>query len=325
MKVHIRKVGLIGMCLLSLVASPATTATQAPVDTWVTLGTGGGPLMRTKRAQSSNVLLAADKVIVFDAGEGVARALTLQNIGLEKVDAIVLSHLHPDHMAGLSALISLRWQNGIVRPLTVYGPVGTSELVSGILASLKPAERTGFATTEPMPSAAGWLKVEELPCRGEVTGIGGVSVKAVLNSHYSLPDGKDAADAASCSFRVETGRRSIVYTGDTGPSPAVTELARDADLLISEVIDLKATFAAIEKRGGGLSPAMKEGLTFHLIHHHLVPEDVGKLATAAGVKRVVLTHLSPGMDDEKSPVGYIDGVRRTYRGPVTAAADGDRF
>jgi ribonuclease BN (tRNA processing enzyme) len=63
----------------------------------------------------------------------------------------------------------------------------------------------------------------------------------------------------------------------------------------------------------------------HLQQDHLTPAQVGHLAAAAHVKSVVLTHIVPGADDETTTSQYTDGVKEQFAGPVTAAADLDRF
>ena len=313
---------LVALCGLS----PPVAAQPVTGVTWITLGTGGGPLARTKRAQASNALVVGGDVILFDAGDGLMRGLAAADIRLDQIRAVILSHLHPDHTGGLAALIALRWQNSVQTPLVVYGPIGTSELVSSILASNRPAERVGFAAPGTIfPSAGASVTARELPCMGEMTTVAGVQITAVRNTHYVYPDGHEPPNAASCSFRAVMNGETLVYTGDTGPSDAVTRLANGADLLISEVIDIPATMRTVGPLARNMPPQAKAGMMFHLTRHHLTPEEVGRMAAAARVKSVVLTHLSPGMDDERDTSGYVDGVRRLYRGPVHAASDEERF
>jgi len=305
---------------------PAAAAHPEDGPAWVTLGTGGGPLVRIKRGNTSNALVVGQDVILFDAGEGVVHGLAAAGLRLDQVRAIVLSHLHPDHTAGLATLITLRWQNNLTAPIVVYGPVGTSELVAGILASNKPAERAGYAAPgAAIPSADRSVSARELACTGESTAIGAVQFVSIGNTHYLYPDGREPSDARSCAFRVTVGGRSVVYTGDTGPSDAVTKLAKGADLLVSEVIDISATMKALRAVTQAMKPEARDAMIFHLTHHHLTPEDVGRMAAAASVGEVVLTHLAPGLDGEQSTSGYVDGVRRLYHGSVIAASDGDRF
>jgi ribonuclease BN (tRNA processing enzyme) len=71
----------------------------------------------------------------------------------------------------------------------------------------------------------------------------------------------------------------------------------------------------------GMPPALRAGMVRHLNEDHLVPEQVGAMAKAADVKRVVLSHLAPGLDSETSTASYADGARAVFKGPVVVAAD----
>lgn len=198
-------------------------------------------------------------------------------------------------------------------------------LVAGIVASLRPAERADAAITGPRVAISELVKVQELQCVGETTEIAQTAVTSVRNSHFTFADGTEPKGISSCSFRIEAGNRSIVYTGDTGPSRAVEALAEDADLLVSEVIDIPATLRAIAIGRPNLSEQVMQALGFHMAHHHLVPEEIAKLAAAARVKQIVLTHVVPGQDSEEDLSGYTAGMSAIFKGPVTVAKDLDHF
>src|SRR3546814_14787074 len=118
---------------------------------------------------------------------------------------------------------------------------------------------------------------------------GSVKVFAAENTHYqTFNAGRDK----SFSYRFETPGRVIVFSGDTGPSEALTELARGADILVSEVIDTEDAVRMIAS-DPHFPPQAQKPLAAHIRHNHLSPEAVGKMATKAGVKMVVLTHLAP--------------------------------
>jgi ribonuclease BN (tRNA processing enzyme) len=112
----------------------------------------------------------------------------------------------------------------------------------------------------------------------------------------------------------------VVFTGDTGPSEAVIKLAMNADMLISEVADDVAS-ERIAKASGGLSPELVKAITDHMMHEHLIPTEVGNLAAKAHVKSVLLTHLSPGLDNETDTSGYADPVKKYFTGPVIVGKD----
>jgi ribonuclease BN (tRNA processing enzyme) len=151
-----------------------------------------------------------------------------------------------------------------------------------------------------------------------------IRVLAVTNAHFHFPPGEAARVSRSYSFRIEAGGRSIVYTGDTGWSDNLVRLAQGADLLVTEVIDMNAMEVAL-RRAPDLPAAALGPMLAHMVQDHLTPDQVGRLAAAAHVGRVVLTHLAPGNDDEPDTRGYTAGIFGHYRGPVTVANDLDRF
>jgi ribonuclease BN (tRNA processing enzyme) len=98
-------------------------------------------------------------------------------------------------------------------------------------------------------------------------------------------------------------------------------------MLVSEVLIIDDLLAILKKNGmwDKMSTDRQVGLVRHLREDHLTPEQVGKLASRADVKRVVLTHtLLTGNDDEDTR-HYLDGVKKFYSGPVELAKDLKQF
>jgi ribonuclease BN (tRNA processing enzyme) len=107
-----------------------STGTPSKVGTrLITLGTQGGPNPRAHRAQSSNLLIVNMTRYVVDAGDGVARRLAKGGIDIREIGPIFLTHLHDDHTAGLGTLMSVAWDQNRTKPINVYGPPRTEELV----------------------------------------------------------------------------------------------------------------------------------------------------------------------------------------------------
>jgi ribonuclease BN (tRNA processing enzyme) len=122
-----------------------------------------------------------------------------------------------------------------------------------------------------------------------------IKVLAVTNDHYHfIPGTEEQRFSRSYAFRIEAPGRTMVFTGDTGPSAKVQNLAKGADLLVSEVIDMERMEPAL-RSGANLPPPMLATMLEHLRQDHLTPVEVGKLADAAGVKEVVLTHFVSGI------------------------------
>jgi ribonuclease BN (tRNA processing enzyme) len=174
----------------------------------------------------------------------------------------------------------------------------------------------------PRPSARDFAQPHDVVAPGLIYDDGSVRVTAAENTHYQ--DFNAGADK-SFAYRFDTPDRSVVFTGDTGPSEAVTQLAIGADILVSEVVDVDAvtTLANAQDNGGNADP--NSPLAAHMQREHLSPEAVGKMAQAAHVKMVVLSHIAPGSDDEHDMTRYSAGVKRYFSGPVIVGRDLDEF
>ena len=95
----------------------------------ITLGTSAGPPPRSHRAQSSNLLTVNGTHYVVDAGDGVARRLVKAGINVREIGIVFITHHHDDHTAGLGTLLSVAWDQNRTKPIHIYGPPRTGELV----------------------------------------------------------------------------------------------------------------------------------------------------------------------------------------------------
>lgn len=315
--------------LFAALALSASGAAQTHPASWVTLGTSGGPMVQKDRSQIANALVVGGSTYLFDVGNGVQRQMALAALPETQVRAIFLSHHHLDHNADLGPLLVTHWTFG-KGVLPVYGPAGTKLLVSGLASANAPTELAAFPTGGPArPSlrkvVSGTDLLRNLNDTALVYSDENVRVWAIEVDHFQLqPSVPMKRMPRAVAYRVEAGGRTFVYTGDSGPSPRLVELARDADLLISEVVNLDAITVNLERQMASMPAAAREGIIRGMAVNHLAPEEVGKLALAANVKAVVLTHFvpNPRLGDEAS---WTRGISKYYRGPVRLANDLDQF
>ena len=313
------------------VASAQTVADTHAVQTTsstrlVLLGTGAGPIPRKERSQPANLLVVGGRPYLIDAGNGVARQLAHAGYVPSDVRTVFITHHHVDHNADMGALMSFAWiednkrNDKSVAPMRFYGPASTSTLVQAAQGFLAVSERI-FRAGVPMTPVAGRFEGHDITGPGEVFRDDRTVVTAVENSHYMGANANTAAAAdKSYSYRFDTPGRSIVFCGDTGPSDALTVLAKNADVLVCEVNDLEASMKEIASTMR-LPPLVLKAVRMHMEKQHITPEQIGQMAQKANVKSVVLTHYAPGSDGETDLSKYTDGVRRYFSGAVIAGRD----
>jgi ribonuclease BN (tRNA processing enzyme) len=312
---------LLGIGVAAAQAPAARAQTSLAGTRIVTLGTAGGPLPRKDRAQSSNLLLVDGRLYVIDAGDGVTRRIVQAGYDFGQIGKIFITHAHSDHTAGLASLLVARWEFQPRDPIDVYGS-GVEELVSGAISYLTPNAEIRWAQGKRTPMAQTFHGHEVAP--GVIYQDDKVKVIAVENTHFHFPPGsRPDGKYRSYSYRFETPDRVVVFTGDTGPSDALSALAKNADVLVTEAM-MASDVIELFKRDGlwqRRTPEEQDGFVHLMEGEHITPRAVGEMAAKAGVKSIVMTHLGPTTDPEDNYQRYIDIAREFYAGPITIARD----
>ena len=262
------------------------------------LGTGS-PIPAPDRAGPATLISADGEHFLVDAGRGVLMRLAAMGIGAQQLSAVLLTHLHSDHITDLNDVITTRWVMTFEpTPLTIVGPVGTQLVVDHLLASLAPdiAYRTahhGDLNHEPPVHV---IEVET----GRIELGGSVVVIAGATDHKPVEP--------SIGFRFESGGNSVVVAGDTIPCESLDALCVGADALVHTVIR-KDIIANV--------PLQR---MLDTLDYHSSPAEAGATATRAGVSTLVLTHyvppIAPGGEDE-----WVALAASEFEGRVELGAD----
>jgi ribonuclease BN (tRNA processing enzyme) len=233
-------------------------------------GSGGYP---GRGRPCSGYLVEADGfALLIDPGYGVATALSVDDAA--QFDAVFVSHAHPDHCADLNPILRARvWADGSPEPLPVHALPST---LDAVLALDRPEV------------LAGSYALHQLEPGGQLT----IGPFQVLTA--SLPHPRP-----NVGLRISVSNRSLVYTGDCGPSEELIHLADGADLLVAEASYARTVPLEIV---GSLSSAA----------------DVGREAMTARVQRLVLTHLMPKTDEADA----IAAAAGYFVGPISVARPG---
>lgn len=291
---------ILGAGAASLLA-PSLASAQARRSRLVLLGTKGGPTPGRFRAPASNLLVVDGEAFVIDAPDGVASRLVRAGVQLAQLKNIFITHNHSDHNAGLGALLAIAWGSGLQTPVDIYGPAPLARLVAAHLAANE-YDIEMRMQEEGRPPLVPLVRTHEVAA-GIVLETDKVRVRCARADHYNVVD---------YAYRFETPDRSFVFSGDTRPSEALIELARGADVLVHEAMLL----SQLREVRDGNAPRLMD----HLLRSHTTTEELGRVAQAAGVRTLVLSHLVPAMP-EITDAMWIEGVRRHFTGRIVVGRD----
>ena len=295
----------------------------------VLLGTAGAPMPVAGRAGTSSALVVEDRIFVIDCGRGSPSAFVEAGLDFAHLDAVLLTHLHVDHAGDLAGMLLYPWgvrfgNDGPLSPIRVFGPSspdvapsgddifgrdttvhperpfpGTTDLVDSILVGY--AYHLNVMPLDwHMPDAGALVRAHDIPVAAPMEGNlrrpttvfenGGIRVTAAPVTHgHAHP---------ALAYRFDTPDGSVVFSGDTTVSDDLIALARGANILVHQVVDL----SYLERHG--LAGADLERMA--MLHTDV--SEVGGVAEKANVHELVLNHYIPPEPDAISDTEWAERV-----------------
>jgi ribonuclease Z len=298
-----------------------TAAELQRTDRITTVLVGTGSAIAQVGPQTCTAVFVNGQFLLFDAGNNTLSFMTSLDFPLEELDAVFITHYHNDHYADLGDVMEMSWVWGRRKILLVYGPTGITQIVDGFSSAyeLEQSYRTAHHGEEVMPPE--WAPSEPIEFAPPTDDAAilvyeqdGVTVKAFRVSHPPIEP--------SVGYRIEYANKVVVLSGDTLRTTSLLQHSRDADLLVSEVMN-KGMVKAMENIYRDLGETDQATILFDIQDYHMDVSDVGALAQEANVQHLALNHLAPKPQSRRQANRlYRDPVGEFYTGEISVGEDG---
>ncbi|MBI3973431.1 MAG: MBL fold metallo-hydrolase [Chloroflexi bacterium] len=265
----------------------------------VTVLGSGTPLPNLRRAGPAFVAHLSDEPVLVDCGPETLRQMMVAGIEPKLVTKVFFTHLHLDHTLGLGQFVIGGWALGR-RKMQLFGPPGTRRMKEVLFDDLWKKDIDYRLSLGRPGGGLADIQVDDVG-PGPVYQDERMTVTAAEGIHTTY----------DLAYRFDHDGKSVVFTGDTYPSDAIIELARGAGAIFHDCNLAPSARRWFERSEGGLR------VWESLQDHHSTPENAGRVAAAAGVKKLVLIHLQPTADPEE--VARL--AQTTFSGEVIPSED----
>ena len=269
-------------------------------------------------AQSCVAVLAGDTFFLVDTGARSADMATQLGLPMGRLDGVLLTHFHSDHIAALGEMHLASWVRGRPQKLDVYGGLGVAQVVDGfnLAYGLDYGYRTAHHTEAIMPSKTAGLVAKTIKGDTVIYHADGLKITAVTVNHPPIEP--------AYGYRFDYQGRSILISGDTTKDGNLIAAAKGVDVLIHEVLQddlVTATSKALVAAGQvNLGQLLTDTLDYHT-----TPIEAAEAANEAGAQLLVFYHYAPAPQNGLVQRIFMRGVDNVRPQGVLAASDGTRI
>lgn len=274
-----------------------------------------------ERMQTGTAVIVNGHFFMFDVGDGVVQKAEILGLPLNRLDGIFITHWHSDHMIDLPGLISRSWLLGRNNELHLYGPDGTDTLNQAInqflhIENQHRVDHHGSETMDVSKASAIAHEFKNVEGGKEIVyQQDGITVTAFDVDHSPIEP--------AVGYAIEYNGKKVVISGDTKKNDLVAEMAKDADLLLHEVI-LSSLMQQIEGKLEAADMSRNRKIVHDIQDYHTPPAEVAEIAQKANVKKLVLHHFAPAPDFIVVKNLYKKELKG-YDGKIHFSDDGDVF
>ncbi len=264
------------------------------------LGTGC-PVAHPRRGGAATLVETSEARVLVDCGSMVTQRLVEAGCPGVRLDALLVTHLHSDHLVDFYQLVVSSWHQGRAAPWTVHCPETVTPVIEATMAAWAD-ERALRIAFEHRPSATGLEVACHTLAAGGRFSIGDLEIEPVLVDHAPV--------APAYGFVFRSGGKTAVVSGDTAVSEALITAGQGADLLVHEVF-LHREMPAIPGRRAPETVAA-------VASYHTLSTEVGGVARAMGARALALTHFVPPAFDRAA---LLAEVASDFAGPIFVGED----
>ena len=242
------------------------------------------PLPSPGRAESCVLVEAGNDIYIFDLGNGSVNNLTQYQIPWPNVKAVLITHMHSDHMADLPDAHLQSWIQGRTAPLKVFGPEGINLVTKGfeLAYSADYQYRSDHHGDDMLPmSIAGFEAIQIIDNQLIPNDTPGLEILPFVVDHYPVN--------SAFGFKISYKGRTVVISGDTIHDGSVQKYSKDVDLLVHSAISID-----IVERMRGLAPIPQmDKILLDIQDYHTTIKEAGEISRDANVKHLLIYHAIP--------------------------------